>query len=166
VLPAVVLLYVTLQEPEESVQEEGAKEPDGAPNETVPVGLLPVTVAVQDVEPPTVKDVGEQEAVTVVDADPTVTDSVPELPALFASPGYDAVRVTVPAVELLYVTLQVPDESVQEEGAKEPDGAPNETVPVGLLPVTVAVQDVEEPAAKEDGTQESEVVDGESVTVT
>jgi hypothetical protein len=85
-VPEIVLLYVTLQEPEESVQEVELKEPDGAPNETVPVGLLPATVAVQDVEPPTVKDVGEQEIEVEVEILLTVIGVVPELPPLFASP--------------------------------------------------------------------------------
>lgn len=71
---------------------------------------------------------------------------VPVLPALFASPGYDAVSVTDPAVAEVMVALHELIVVDVPNGAKaqvaladiEPDPVPETvTIPVGAYPLTV-----------------------------
>ena len=57
---------VTEQEPETRVQELVLNEPDGALNDTEPVGDEPVTVTETVVEPPIVIDDGVSVSVVVV----------------------------------------------------------------------------------------------------
>lgn len=64
----------------------------------------------------------------------------------------------MPTLVCEYVTLHVPPLfRVQEEGLKEAPVPPPETlkltVPLGLVPVTVAVHVVEAPASTEEGVQ-------------
>jgi len=80
-------VYVTEHEPLLSiVQELGEKVPDGALNDTVPVGENPDTWAVTVVVPPTGTDDGLSETVVVVSDLTTVNAELPELATLFASP--------------------------------------------------------------------------------
>ena len=90
-------LYTITHEPEERVHGFDVVNdpvPDVVVIVTVPVGLIPVTVEVQMVVPPTAK-VGQETTVPDV-AVVTVTVVVPLPPALFESPAYVAVIVGVP----------------------------------------------------------------------
>jgi hypothetical protein len=132
---------LTEQLPDARVQEpvEPAVE-----NVTVPVGELPLTVAVQVVVALTATGLGEQSTVIVVEtSDPsTVTVNVPELGPLFESPLYVAVMVTSPGeVPTRSYTEQLPDARMHEPTTVP--SAVRSTVPAGEFPVTVAVQVVE-----------------------
>jgi hypothetical protein len=66
----------------------------------------------------------------------------------------------------VYVTPHVPEERVHNEvPVKDPvdEEVVNVTVPVGLLPVTIAVHIVEDPALNEEGEHETVVEEGEGV---
>ena len=157
--PATEPVTVTLQLPPESEQDAGENATLPPPlciQVIVPVGLLPVTVAVHAE--------AEHETVTLVEPGVIVRGLVPELPTLFVSPGYDAWTVTPPTICPVTVTEQlVPDKlQVVEE---------NETVPVpdcdqvivspeigAKSPVMVAVQEVPVPAANDDDVHVTVVV--------
>ena len=105
--------------------------------------------------------------VDVDEATLTVTDTVPELPWLFESPEYVAVIVYVPATVSLYTITHEPEERVHGFDVVNdpvPDVVLIETVPVGLTPVTVAVQVVVPPAVNVG--QETPVVDAALLIVT
>ena len=146
-------LYTITHEPEERVHGFDVVNdpvPDVVVIVTVPVGLIPVTVEVQMVVPPTAK-VGQETTVPDV-AVVTVTVVVPLPPALFESPEYVAVIVGIPAEVSLYVTPHDPEASVhgfEVVNDPVPDDVVNVTVPVGFVPVTVEVQVVVAPAENE-----------------
>ena len=92
-LPAPEPVAVTLQLPEERVQEDDpnmtAPEPLGCDQNTEPVGLEPVTVAVHVLIPLTATEDGEQVTavnVGILPTNVTFSEPVPELGPLFASP--------------------------------------------------------------------------------
>lgn len=93
----------------------------------------------------------------------TSTCSDPELAALLPSPPYAPVIEMPPVLPPVTVTLQLPKERVQvnEENVALP--APfsdHVTVPVGFVPVTVAVQvDVPDIAGNESGLHDTDVDD-------
>ena len=71
-----------------------------------------------------------------------VTVSVPELAPLLLSPPYEHSIATLPAELPVAVTLHDPEESVHVDEENDTPPEPlcdHVTVPVGLLPVTVAV---------------------------
>ena len=71
-----------------------------------------------------------------------VTVSVPELAPLLLSPPYEHSIATLPAELPVAVTLHDPEESVHVDEENDTPPVPlcdHVTVPVGLLPVTVAV---------------------------
>ena len=91
-LPAPEPVAVTLQLPPESGQVEAPNMTVPEPlcdQLTVPVGLEPVTVAVQVLNPPTATGDGEQVTavnVGILPTNVTFSEPVPELGPLFASP--------------------------------------------------------------------------------
>ena len=99
-------------------------------------------------------------AKTIADAEVTVTASVPELAPLLLSPPYAPSIVTLPAPLPVAVTLQLPEERVHVDEEKETLPVPlcdHVIVPVGLLPVTVAVHVEVLPTANETGEHETDV---------
>jgi hypothetical protein len=142
---------------------------------TVPVGVAPVTRAVQFVEYSTdalkanvpICDGAQATAVVVVAAPWTETVAVPELFALFESPWYLAVIVTpVSGAESVHRTEQVcpsePGPSVQEVALNCPVELvlDQSTRPLGgglVDPRTMAEQNVARPTSTGFGSQETEV---------
>lgn len=74
---------------------------------------------------------------TVLDGEDTDTDDVPVLPACTLSPPYTAVTITEfgEFIAGVYVTTQLPDKMVQDDGTNEPPTFPSfhDTIPVGIL---------------------------------
>ena len=75
--------------------------------------------------------------VTVLDGEDTDTDDVPVLPACILSPPYSAVTITEfgEFIAGVYVTTQLPDKMVQDDGTNEPPAFPSfqDIIPVGIL---------------------------------
>lgn len=154
-----------------------------ADQETVPEGAVeesPATVALHLVDVPTTGEVFAHVTVTVLGLavgeltlDMMFRFAAPLLSRLNASPPYSAVILTVPDVAAVMVTEQDPADSVHEAlepvNTTEPDpDSAHETVPVGELPFTVAVQvtTIVEPAITGDGLQVTEAVEALSAVVT
>jgi hypothetical protein len=104
-------------------------------------------------------DEEELDEVVVVIALLTSRENVPELAVLLESPPYDPLIVTGESEEDgVYFTEHDPDERehVVEENSPCPD-VDQDTVPVGDVPVTVAVQVVALPESTGEGAQTTEV---------
>jgi hypothetical protein len=114
-IPTPVPVTVTEQAPDDRVQDplenDTVPVPPDCVQAIVPVGEVPVTVAVQLVVEPAAIEARVQEIETE-DA-PTVSVVGPELARLLESPPYVAVKVTEPAVEAVIVAEQLPAASVQ-----------------------------------------------------
>ena len=112
---------------------------------TLPVGALPLTVAVKVTLAPNNDGVCELAIPVVLVEVLIVCDSVELLDAAsFASPLYAATMLCVPAASPLLVhtavrLLPVPDRAIELHPVIELLPSLKLTVPVGLLPVTVAV---------------------------
>ena len=129
---------------------------------TLPVGLVPVTVAVNVTASPTTDGLSELPTVVVVGAGPlaalTPCDSAALVDArLPASPPYTAVMLCVPCVSALVEQVAVrllpaPVTAAVEQPAIETAPSRKFTVPVGLVPLTVAVNVTEAPTV--DGLSE------------
>ncbi len=94
--------------------------------------------------------------------DATVSMKLPRLPTLSESPEYEALMVIGEAVEEgLYWSEQAPPESVQVlDGEKTPNSfVVQATAPLGLKPLTVAVQVVEALGGIDWGEQETDVLE-------
>jgi hypothetical protein len=115
---------------------------------TVPVGALPLTVAVKVTFVPTVEGFAELLSAVVVAAPPLLTTCekiVLVEPLLVASPLYTAVMLWVPTARLLAAQVAVrmlpePVKATAEHAAIEVAPSLKFTVPVGALPLTVAVK--------------------------
>jgi len=129
---------------------------------TVPVGELPVTVAVHDEVAPPVTEEGEQLTDVVVGISAPAREKLPRLPRLFASPPKVTVMITGEVEESsLYDAEHIPVESVQVEKAGGNGPVPlldHVTVPVGVDPLTVAKHVTDEPTMADGGEQLTEVV--------
>jgi hypothetical protein len=123
-----------------------------------------------------VEDEDVDDDVTVLEIKTAVMETVPELAALLASPGYAASIVTAPGVSPVTNIEQLPPVPRLHVGGEvmltlpvSPDGWENVTVSpfiVPAAPVTVAVH-VEKPGMlTEEGAQETEVLVAALVTVT
>jgi hypothetical protein len=132
-----------------------------------PVGVVgeeptSVTVIVHVTASLTVPGLGLQETEVLVLSFPPLavaSAKVPELPWLPLSPTYEAVIVAPPPAEGVYVTAHAPSERLQSLEEKSPVPELNQvTVPVGELPVTVAVQVLGAPTATGEGAQLTVVV--------
>ena len=132
-------------------------------NVTVPVGKAPVTVAMKVVEPPT--KIGSALAANVVVEVILLTVWViaeEVLAALSASPAYTAVMVCEAAVNDDVVNVATPVARVPVPNVVAP--SLKVTVPVGPLPVTLAVK-VTAPLTKEGFALEVTTVVGADFTV-
>ena len=115
---------------------------------TNPVGLVPVTVAVKVTFVPTIDGFAELLSAVVVAAPPLLTTCekiVLVEPLLVASPLYTAVMLWVPTARLLVAQAAVrilpePVKATAEHAAIEVAPSLKFTVPVGALPLTVAVK--------------------------
>ena len=107
-------------------------------NWTVPVGLLPVTVAVKVTYWPTVAGLRDATTAVVVAAKTTSLRTAEVLVGLELSPLYTAVMKCVPGVNVDVVRVATPAARVTREPRLAAPSM-NWTVPVGLFPVTVAV---------------------------
>ena len=131
---------------------------------TVPVGALPLTVPVNVTLVPTVEGVSDVAMLVVLVVPFTVCDSALLLdPAFTASPLYVATMLCVPAVRALVThaavrALPLPETATAEHPLIELPPSLKLTVPVGLLPVTVAVKDTAAPALEGLGVLVSVVV--------
>ena len=108
---------------------------------TVPVGVVPVplTDTVTATAWPGVDRLGVWPVMLVVEAVvalDTVWFALPELPALFPSPLYTAVRILLPVVLKTTLQLPLPPESVMVQLLSAPEMA---TVPVGVVPEPLTV---------------------------
>jgi hypothetical protein len=125
---------------------------------TVPVGALPLTVAVKVTLVPAVEGVNELPIPVVLVAPLTVWESAALLDvALAASPLYVATMLCVPAASVLLVhaavrLLPLPANTTAEQPPIDVAPSLKLTVPVGLAPVTVAVKVTFVPAV--DGLEE------------
>lgn len=115
---------------------------------TLPVGLLPPTVAVNVTRVPTVDGFLELTSVVVVGAGPaelTTCDKVALFDALLpASPAYDATMLCVATLSVLVVhaavlLLPLPASTTALQPAIEIPPSLKLTLPVGAIPATVAV---------------------------
>ena len=120
-------------------------------NDIVPLGRNPVTWAVTRLVEPTATEDGASDTVVVVVAGATVNALLLEIDILFISPEYVAVIDGVPVDDEVYDTEHAPLDRVHELVENVPDGALNDTVPVGENPVTWAVTVVVPPAVTDDG---------------
>ena len=113
---------------------------------TVPVGALPLIVAVKVTVVPKVDGVKELPIPVVLGALLTACDSAALLDVAFtASPLYVAMMLCVPAASVLVVhaavrLLPLPVNATAEQAAIDPAPSLKLTDPVGLMPVTVAVK--------------------------
>ena len=161
-LPEEITLGCTVHAPEDSVHVPGM---DNAPEGfwvkvTVPVGEWPDTVTVHvEAEPPNVMTEGLHDKEVVDAVLLTVSEAVPELPALLLSPPYVAVIVTAPAEDSVTAALHEPDDRahVVPEGTPVPENTtvPPKDMPAGLDTVAVHVDDP--PAVIVEGVHETEV---------
>jgi hypothetical protein len=133
---------------------------------TVPVGLLPATVAVKVTAVPTVDGFFELATVVVVGAGPaelTTWDNAALFDALFpASPPYDATMLCVATVSVLVMhaavlLLPLPASATALQPLIELTPSLKLTLPVGAIPTTVAVKVT--PTPKVDGFFELTRVD-------
>src|SRR5205809_806133 len=113
---------------------------------TVPVGALPLTVAVKVTLVPAVEGVNELPIPVVLVSLLTVCESALLLDVAFAaSPLYVATMLCAPAVSALVVhvavrLLPLPLKTTAEQAAIDVTPSLKLTDPVGLVPVTVAVK--------------------------
>ena len=137
-----------LPEPVSVTAEHAASDAAPSLKFTVPVGALPLTVAVKVTFVPTFDGLEELESVVVVAPPPPLTtcDSATLVePLLVASPLYTAVMLCVPTARLLVAQAAVrmlpePVKATAEHAAIEVAPSLKFTVPVGALPLTVAVK--------------------------
>ena len=129
---------------------------------TVPVGALPVTVAVKVTLVPTIDGLAELATPVVVVVLTTCASTALPEPLLLASPPYVATILCVPALKLAVLQVAVFELAVPVGNATAAQPlnvvpfALNATVPVGALPATVAVKVTFAPAA--DGLAELAMV--------
>ena len=151
-----------LPEPASATVEQPAIEAAPSLKFTVPVGAKPLTVAVKVTLVPTVDGVSELPIPVVLVAMLTVWESAVLLEAAFpASPLYVATILCTPPVRVLVVhaavrLLPLPVNATAEHPAIDAAPSLKLTEPVGLVPVTVAVNVMLVPTV--DGLDELESV--------
>ena len=142
----VLVLHVAVP-PLTAIAEQPPSVVLSAVNATFPVGAVPVTVAVKVTLAPAVDGVPEVASAVVLIALLITCVRAGELdePALLASPLYVATRLCEPTLRLLVLHVAVlafavpPLNATVEQPLSVVPSAVNPTLPVGALPVTVAV---------------------------
>jgi hypothetical protein len=109
-------------------------------NVAVPVGLVPLTVAVRVTDWPLAEGLSDEVTLVVVNtiAEMVWLNAPDTLAPLFASPEYVAVMLWAPVVSVLIVKAADVPVIVAVPSVVAP--SLNTTEPLGLLPVTVAVK--------------------------